>query len=419
MKISDWISKGIQVQLSIKRELVFLLALFLFNCFSFSSWTQLGQVATKPWLLLAWFYGLVTLLPLVWRYRAPAAVFVAQCVLTLAAWPIMPYYTPVVGILVALYAVSAYCNRKFSLFALLLSLISAGLSATAAVSAYHIQSERIDSFIQNAVLLVLATGGVWTWGRLSLASQRSLEYRFQERRQEEIQEAVLNERKRIALELHDSVSYALNVMALEAAGAIKVGDTDRAAVEQLLNSILATSKQTMIELRRLLLVLTSSSADSNESGSQPGLANLAELLASFRATGNVITDHVEGVPRKLTPSVDLVAYRIVQEGLTNVLKHAGKDPNPQLWLKWGADSLYIQVDNGIDLAADSVEPPYPGTGLRGMRQRVRDVGGQVHAGPQRGAGFRLTATLPFTTSIIYPGISSTTAPRASNQGVRD
>jgi hypothetical protein len=119
MKMPGWIPGGIHISPSaVKRDTLLIPALFLLNFFVFSAWSQLGQVATRPSLLLVWLYGLAMLVPLAWRDRAPVAVFAIQWVLTVATWPIMPLYTPVVGIPVALYAASAHRNRKISLLAL-------------------------------------------------------------------------------------------------------------------------------------------------------------------------------------------------------------------------------------------------------------------------------------------------------------
>ncbi len=415
-------TRGPHLPLSIKRDAVFVPALFLFNCFSFSAWTQLSQVATKPWLVLVWLCGLVGLVPLAWRDRAPLTVFATQCLLTVAAWPILPYYTPVVGIPVALYAVSVHYSRKISLLALLVSFIPNGVGADVAFRVHHTPAERISSFGQNAAFLVLLAGGAWASGRLTLASQRRVQHLEGEKKT--TQEAVAEERRRIARELHDIVSHAVTVIVLQAAGAARVAETDFAEVIQSLANIETTGKQAMAELQRLLGVLDGSYPADDGLGPQPGLADLADLLASLRATGRRVTDHVEGTPRDLDPSVDLAAYRIVQEGLTNVLKHAGEHANPQLRLVWEAHSLLIQIDNGINLTkAHRGQAISGGRGLVGLRERAHAVGGHLEAGP-RWDGYRLTATLPLATPATHPGVPSTTVPsttvpRASGRGRGD
>ncbi|MGH3947060.1 MAG: sensor histidine kinase [Pseudonocardiaceae bacterium] len=223
-----------------------------------------------------------------------------------------------------------------------------------------------------------------------------------ESERETVREAVAAERGRIARELHDIVSHAVTAIVLQAAGAARVAHTNFTQVTQSLANIEATGKQAMAELRRLLGVLEASdpagyAAGTGELGPQPGLADLTMLLTSLRDTGMPVTVHVEGTPRNLDPSIDLAAYRIVQEGLTNVLKHGGVKSNPRLRLVWEPHSLLIQIDNDIDLAqARRGEALSVGRGLVGLRARAHATGGRLHAGPHPHGGYRLTATLPLT-----------------------
>jgi signal transduction histidine kinase len=200
------------------------------------------------------------------------------------------------------------------------------------------------------------------------------------------------------------------VMVLQAGGASEIADTELAEVKQALVNIETTGKQAMAELRRLLNVLgqdgpTDYAAGSNGFVPQSGLAELPKLLDSVRAIGMSITADIEGTPGELDLSVDLTAYRIVQEGLTNVLKHAGKDANCRLRLAWHTQHLMIQIDNDTN----SAKAPRPqalsnGRGLMGLRERVLAASGQLQAGPTaRQGGYRLTAILPCS-------------PRASDHG---
>ncbi|MGH3886384.1 MAG: sensor histidine kinase [Pseudonocardiaceae bacterium] len=382
-------------------------------------------MTTKPWVLLVWLYGLAALAPLAWRNSAPATVFATQCVLTVAAWPFMNLYTPVVGIPVALYAVSVHCSKKVALLALLASFIPNGLAAAAQFRIFSTFTAAFSSFVPTVIFLVVLAAGAWGAGRMTQASQRNVQHLERERemaqREREMAreaEVLGAERRRIARELHDIVSHAVTVIVLQAAGAARVANTDFAQVKQSLTNIESTAKQTMTELRRLLGVLedsdcTSPAVGTGELGPQPGLADLTELLTALRAAGMQVTDHVEGTPRELDPSVDLAAYRIVQEGLTNVLKHAGKNARPRLWLIWEAQNLLIRIDNGTNLAqTPDKQAPSVGRGLMGLQERVHAVDGRLQAGPHRTGGYRLTATLPLATPATPPGASSTTVPHA-------
>jgi signal transduction histidine kinase len=388
--------RTVRIPLSVKRDALILPALFLLNCFFFSAWLRLGSVATDPWLLLVWLYGLAVLVPLAWRDRAPMVVFAIQWLLTVAAWPIMPLFTPVTGIPVALYAVAVHRSRKFSLLALAASLIPTGLGAAVALRVYSAPADQLRSFVPNVVLLLFVTAAAWGAGRVSRASLRHVQNL--ERERETVREAVDAERRRIACELHDIVSHAVTVIVLQAAGAARIANTDMAQVTRSLECIETTGKQAMAELRRLLGVLRAgdpASPSPGELGPQPGLSEVTVLLNSLRATGMPVTVDVEGTPRNLDPSVDLAGYRIVQEGLTNVLKHAGKESTPRLRLVWKADSLLLQIDNDSCLEGAHCRTALSvGRGLAGLRERAHAVGGTLHAGPHHNGQYQLTAILP-------------------------
>jgi signal transduction histidine kinase len=392
MKIPGWVPSSIHTLPSAKRDAALLPALYLFNFFVFSSWPQLGDVATEPWLILVWLYGLAVLVPLAWRDRAPVAVFIIQWVLTLAAWPIMLSYTPVIGIPVALYAVAVHRSGKISLLALLASII------LDIAIAFRVDSD-LAVFIANTMFLVIMAGGAWGAGRVTRAIQRHVESLERERERTREAEVVAAERRRIARELHDIVSHAVTVIVVQAAGAARVANTNFPQVIQSLEHIETTGKQAMAELRRLLRVLDESDHPSDAAGDgklrpQPGLEDLIVLITSLRANGMPVTMHLEGTPRNLDPGVDLIAYRIAEEGLTNAFKHAGKDSNPRLQLIWEAGSLRIQVDNDTTLAqAHRGQGLSAGRGLMGLQERVNAIGGRLHSGPHNG-GYRLTATIP-------------------------
>lgn len=400
MRLPGWMPSSVHAPPSVKRDAVLLPALFLVNCSAYSSWPLLGQVAAKPWLLLVWLYGLVMLVPLAWRDRAPVTVFAVQWVLTVAAWPLRDLYTPVVGIFVALFAVAVHRSMAVSLLALLASFISNGLAAATAFNADGTFTSELTVFTANVVLLVIVGGGAWGAGRLTRAMQQHVRHLEHERESAREAEVLAAERRRIARELHDIVSHAVTVIVLQAAGASRVAETNFGQVTQSLAHIENTGKQAMAELRRLLGVLETTdparhAVGIGEHGPQPGLADVTVLITSLRDTGMPVTVHVEGTPRHLDPGVDLAAYRIVQEGLTNILKHAGKDSNPRLALVWETHHLLIQIDNDINPTHTHRDKALSnGRGLVGLRERAHAIGGHLHAGPQHHGGYRLTATVP-------------------------
>jgi signal transduction histidine kinase len=412
MRIPGWIPKSVHMPPLTGRDALLFSALFTYNFFVYSSWVELGQVASKPWwLLLVWLYGLAGLVPLAWRDQAPLTVFATQWVLTVAAWPFMDHYIPVVGILVALYAVSVHHGRRVSLLALLVSGIPIGLEVAASLSANHPGHALYEVFITDGALLVGAAGWAWGLGRVTQANLRRVHDLERERESAREAEVLATERRRIARELHDIVSHAVTVIVLQAAGAARVAKTDFTQVIRSLTHIEATGKQAMTELRRLLGVLEDSTpASTSGFKPQPGLADLPQLLTSLKDAGMPVTVHTEGAPLELDPSIDLTAYRIVQEGLVNVLKHAGKDANPRLRLVWGAQGLLIQIDNDTTLAQTyRAQTLSGGRGLVGLRERAHAAGGTLSAGPHHEGGYRLTATI----SLASPGVSPVS--RASSQ----
>ena len=420
MNISGWMQKS-DIPLSLKRDAILLPVLFFFNFFSFSSWHQLGEVTAKPWLLFVWLYGLISLVPLAGRNRMPLTVLATQWLFTAAAWPILPQYFPMVGIPVALYAVSVHCRKKISALALLISFIPSGLEAAVVFRVYSTPGERISSFIANAVFLTVLTMGAWASGCFTQINRQRLEQL--ERERATTWEAVAEERRRIARELHDIVSHAVTIMVLQAAGAKEVADFDFAQVKKSLVNIEDVGKQAMTELRRLLGVLEASNATDYAAGIrrklelQPRLADLPTLLVSLKATGAQITDQIEGTPRSLDPNVDLIAYRIVQEGLTNVLKHAGKDASPHLRLVWNSGSLFIEINNCASRVREPVERMLSlGRGLTGLHERAQEVGGFLHAGPSGEGGYRLTATLPIPLPPTSSEVSFVTVLRTFHHG---
>jgi signal transduction histidine kinase len=201
--------------------------------------------------------------------------------------------------------------------------------------------------------------------------------------------AVLDERTRIARELHDVIAHSVTVMVVQAqAGPRLLADAaqTRAAFE----SIEASGREALAELRRLLGVLRT--ADEQPAvGPQPGLDSLRSLVDQLQEAGQRVRLRVEGTPVQIPPGVDLSAYRIVQEALTNALKHAG-EAEAEVTVRYGASMLELEVvDNGSGGAAPGSTP---GHGLIGMRERVALYGGLLEAGTRNGHGYAVRARLP-------------------------
>lgn len=204
------------------------------------------------------------------------------------------------------------------------------------------------------------------------------------------QTAMVEERARIARELHDVVAHAIGVIVLQARGGRRLLDSSPLQTREALETIERTGQQALVEMRRLVGLLRE--ADDGEIiAPQPTLAQLPRLLDQMRSAGLAVDLDVEGDAVELPPGVELSAYRIVQEALTNALKHAGP-ATVQVILRYESEQLDIEVaDDGAGATSSGLD----GHGLVGMRERVNVVGGELDAGPRHEGGFAVRATLPY------------------------
>jgi len=205
------------------------------------------------------------------------------------------------------------------------------------------------------------------------------------------EQAVADERRRIARELHDVVAHHVSVTGVLATGARRMLRRDPDATDEALATIEETSRTALREMRRLLTVLRTEAEPDVELAPQPGLAGIGALVEQVREAGLPVTLRVDGSCETLDPGVALTIYRIVQEALTNSLKHAG-DATAEVRLSFGSQWLVVEV-------FDTGRGPIPGGrgvghGLVGMRERVSLYGGTLRVGPRPGGGFRVYARIP-------------------------
>ena len=248
----------------------------------------------------------------------------------------------------------------------------------------------------------------WVLGdslRTRKAYYRQLEERatrLEKEREAQAKVAVAAERARIARELHDVVAHNVSVMVVQADGAAYVLDTAPDRARQALETVSGTGRQALGEMRRLLGVLRTGEGTGKESDGeylpQPGVEQLTELVEQAAATGLTVNFRVEGTPRPLPSSIELTAYRVVQEALTNTRKHGGPEVGATVLLNYGNEDLTLLAeDDGRGARHELYESGGAdglGHGLIGMRERVGMVGGRLEAGPRHGGGFRITAVLP-------------------------
>jgi len=202
---------------------------------------------------------------------------------------------------------------------------------------------------------------------------------------------IVDERARIARELHDVVAHAISVIVLQARGGRRLLDSEPHETRGALDTIERTGQQALVEMRRLVGLLRES-GEALALAPQPTLSQLDRLVEQVRAAGLPVVVSIEGDPIEVPPGIDLSAYRIVQEALTNALKHAGP-AQARVRLRYLADSLDLEV---ADDGAGTENGDGGGHGLVGIRERVSVYGGELDAGPQTGGGYAVRARLPYT-----------------------
>jgi signal transduction histidine kinase len=242
---------------------------------------------------------------------------------------------------------------------------------------------------------------VRSWRRKSLALERA-NRELDRQRELQAQAAVMVERGRIARELHDVIAHNVSMMVVQAGAAERVLDGDQPHVRKALDVIASTGRQTVDEMRRLLGVLRS---DAGLGGltPQPSLADLDELVRGVREAGLPVTLRIDGEPSQLSQALGLSAYRIVQEALTNALKHAGP-AQAEVTITYQAAAVELEIrDTGGGL--DRQPGPEqgngygPGHGLVGMRERVAMFGGEFTAASAPSGGYLVRARMPFGTRM--------------------
>jgi len=346
-------------------------------------------------------FAVLATAPVAFRRRFPLGSFVAL-------WVAMLYLTTLVGrvpdtslvfflvFFVSLYSLGAH-GRGWAAW-VSGAFVVAGIVLFVATDG--------DPFAPADVLFgAFLVGGPWAAGlaiRLRRERETDLTVRTVEleREQEErAREAVAAERTRIARELHDVVSHAIAVTVLQARGGRRMLDVDADAVREAFTVIEHTNAQALGDMRRLLSVLRDDDpAPANEP--QPSLASLELLLDQVRAAGLTIELETAGDPAYTPPGIGLSAYRIVQEALTNVLKHA-PGSEVTVGVRCGGDDIEVVVsDDGAGTAsAPTTGGGHSGHGLIGMRERAAVAGGDFEAGPLPARGFRVRARLPYEVGV--------------------
>jgi signal transduction histidine kinase len=334
--------------------------------------------------------GLLLTLPLAARRRAPlavAGVFAAAAALNAILGGGLfegepPAFASLVAGAVAFYSLGAHAEDRPAL-------VGAGLGVAGLWTTVIATDPDLQSFLFSGGLIVATP---WLAGRASRARSLRVALREREQRQRE-RVAVGEERARIARELHDVVAHSVGAMVAQAQGARHVLDRDPERARDALEAIEGTGRTALDEMRRSLGVLRRSDADA-PLAPQPGMSDLDALVEQARKSGLTVELVTEGEPAPLPSGADLSAYRIVQEALTNTLKHAGA-AHARVAVRYGGRELEVEIaDDGAGGRAPNGLPSGGGHGLVGMRERIALYGGELHAGHRPEGGFVVRASLP-------------------------
>ena len=300
-----------------------------------------------------------------------------------------PYFACLIAGAVTFYSLGAHAADRAAQAGAVLGVAGLWMSV--------IGSDHADvaSFLFSGGLIVATP---WLAGRSSRARAQRLALLEQEALQRE-RVAVGEERARIARELHDVVAHSVGGMVAQAQGARRMLDRDPERARAALEAIELTGRNALDEMRRSLGVLRHSDPGADAPREpQPGMDELERLVEESRATGLKVELETEGEPAPLPAGVDLSAYRIVQEALTNARKHAGP-VRARVRVRYGAEAIEVEVvDDGAPGGAPSGGANGSGQGLVGMRERVALYGGELHAGRRPEGGFVVRATLPLGSS---------------------
>ncbi|MGW2253270.1 DUF7134 domain-containing protein [Kitasatospora sp. NPDC001660] len=354
---------------------------------------QRHELHATPWL---WALQVALVMPLALRRRAPFPVFAAISLAALLQWATGHPMPADAAVLLALYTVAAHCRRR-------LTLIAYGIAELGVVMALlrwpplgeHGDRTHLPMWLRVFVLFsgtVLAAVALGRGGRARRAQLTALRQRardLEHQRDQQAALAVAEERSRIAREMHDIVTHNLSVMVALADAAAYANATAPDKATDAMRRSAETGRQALTDMRRFLGVLRADEPDALRHP-QPGIGQLAVLAEHVRAAGLPTELHVSGEPAAVSPGAQLTAYRLVQESLTNTLKHAAPGARARVTVHAAPAAVTLEIrDDGRPTAA----APGLGQGLAGMRERVAAYGGHLTAGPAPGGGWRVAATL--------------------------
>lgn len=345
-----------------------------------------------------WFHALLIVLmsvPLAFRRTHPVSAFAV----VLGSWVVdramdYPESMATLGPIIVFYTIGTELSRRRSF-------VIGGLSAVFVLfwttfGAIILESVTVGSIATTSIATVtpLLIGREMRTRRERAEELRRQVANAERERHESARRAVEEERARIARELHDVVAHQMTVMTIQAEGARRIADGADPRIREALDTIKATGHSALNEMRRAVGLLRENGGDSAELLPLPRLSDLGSLVEQVRAAGVPVTLSVEGEARPLADGVELSAFRIVQESLTNAVRHGGPGVSAAVEVSYGNDTLdVVVVDDGRGAAASPSNGG--GLGLVGIRERVAVLGGSFEAGAKPGGGYRVHASIPY------------------------
>ena len=352
----------------------------------------------RPADLGAYLLSVGLTVPFSFHRRFPMAA-IATNLSCLLAYGLLQFAAfPGLSLFVLLFGIALHTDRVRALIALAAALIVLPVVLLAQPSGVVTTSTWTSVLLAAAVAWL--TGENWRNRRARWSAMEARTARLEQEREERARQAVTEERLRIARELHDIVAHSMSVIAVQSGVGHHVIDTDVDAARRALAAIETTSREALTEMRRLLGVLRQDEEQADKLAPAPRLADVYGILEQLRDSGLDVTMEIEGGDRELSPAVDLCAYRIIQEALTNVIKHGGRAAHVTVACREREVDIEVTDEGSGHMAP--VGGPSPssvnagaGHGLVGMRERVALFGGAFSAGRRPGGGFRVSAQLPY------------------------
>jgi signal transduction histidine kinase len=391
----NWLERQIERLRSLDTRLVDIVLAVLFTVLGLVTVfaQEVKNGLTEP-TAIAVVTTVIVCLPLAFRRRAPLVAVVLSCVAIIVHIALdFPEGSLPITVLALAYTVAAWGSLRAAV---------AGLVAIYATITLLALMEAPGLDVATVLGNLAFFGVAWAIGIAVRARREAIEARIreaEERSNFERQRAarlLAEERLRIARELHDVVAHSMSVIAVQAGVGAHVVEERPAEARAALEAISATSRGALAEMRQLLGALRD---DDGERSRQPApdLSNVGQLVDDVRAAGVPVVLEVSGACSGINPAIELSAYRLIQEALTNVIKHAGTPSRVEVRVQHDDESLTVSVvDDGRGAAAKAdADQPGAGHGLIGMRERVEIWGGELTAGPARGGGYAVTATLPY------------------------